>query len=61
QLRSSQGLLGVYLPQKAIRSKVPNIVRHEAGRKDEGSSTTNELVQLLREQASWNDISQLLG
>ncbi|GKB24363.1 nucleotide-binding alpha-beta plait domain-containing protein [Tanacetum coccineum] len=53
QLRPSQGISGVCQPQKAIRSEVPSIVRHEASRKDEGSSTTNELVQLLREQASW--------
>ncbi|PWA40675.1 nucleotide-binding alpha-beta plait domain-containing protein [Artemisia annua] len=53
QLRPSQGMLGVYQPQKAMKSEVPSIVRHEAGRKDEGSSTTTELVQLLREQASW--------
>ncbi|PWA42426.1 nucleotide-binding alpha-beta plait domain-containing protein [Artemisia annua] len=53
QLRPSQGMLGVYQPQKAMKGEVPSIVRHEAGRKDEGSSTTTELVQLLREQASW--------
>ncbi|GKF54250.1 hypothetical protein Tco_0161160, partial [Tanacetum coccineum] len=53
QLRPTQGISGACQPQKAIRSEVPSIVRHEASRKDEGSSTTNKLVQLLREHASW--------
>nr|GEV18327.1 nucleotide-binding, alpha-beta plait [Tanacetum cinerariifolium] len=53
QLRPTQGISGVCQPQKAIRSEVASIVRHEASRKDEGSSTTNKLVQLLREHASW--------
>ncbi|GJR88381.1 nucleotide-binding alpha-beta plait domain-containing protein [Tanacetum coccineum] len=53
QLRPTQGISGACQPQKAIRSEVPSIVRHVASRKDEGSSTTNKLVQLLREHASW--------
>ncbi|GJU36925.1 nucleotide-binding alpha-beta plait domain-containing protein [Tanacetum coccineum] len=51
QLRPT--ISGVCQPQKAKRSEVLSIVRHEASRKDEGSSTTNKLVQLLREHASW--------
>ncbi|KAK1426148.1 hypothetical protein QVD17_14817 [Tagetes erecta] len=51
QIRQSQqnlSPLGVYKPaQKHMSGK------HDDSRKDLGSSTTAELVQLLREQASW--------
>ncbi|KAI7746088.1 hypothetical protein M8C21_024653 [Ambrosia artemisiifolia] len=50
QSQQNSSNLGVYeLPQK------PKIItgKHEDSRKDSASSTTAELVQLLREQASW--------
>lgn len=49
QSRPSQAMLGVYKPQQPKSMKVSSIGRHDDG----GSSTTAELVQLLREQASW--------
>ncbi|XP_071690537.1 uncharacterized protein [Rutidosis leptorrhynchoides] len=50
QSRPSQALLNVYKPQQPKNMNVPSIGRHNNVR---GSSTTAELVQLLREQASW--------
>ncbi|KAI3696814.1 hypothetical protein L6452_29381 [Arctium lappa] len=43
----------VYRPHKPINTRVSSISRHEDAGKGGGSSTTAELVQLLREQASW--------
>lgn len=57
QSRQSQehlSFLGMYKPpQKPKNMIISSIGRHEDSRKDGGSSTTAELVQLLREQASW--------
>ncbi|XP_024984667.1 nucleolin-like isoform X1 [Cynara cardunculus var. scolymus] len=43
----------VYKPHKPINTRVSSISRHEDAGKGGGSSTTAELVRLLREQASW--------
>ncbi|KAI3743361.1 hypothetical protein L1987_61068 [Smallanthus sonchifolius] len=53
QSRQSQqnlSFLGVYKPPQKLNNMIG---KHEDSRKDLGSSTTAELVQLLREQASW--------
>lgn len=50
--QSQQNLspLGVYKPSQKHKNMIG---KHDDSRKDLGSSTTAELVQLLREQASW--------
>ncbi|KAI3677072.1 hypothetical protein L1987_86691 [Smallanthus sonchifolius] len=53
QSRQSQqnlSFLGAYKPPQKLNNMIG---KHEDSRKDLGSSTTAELVQLLREQASW--------
>lgn len=50
--KANQGR-SVYKPHKPINTRVSSSSRHEDAGKGGGSSTTAELVQLLREQASW--------
>lgn len=49
----SSSVLGVNKPQKRTNMKLSSFGRHDDCKKGGGSSTTDELVRLLREQASW--------